>query len=207
MSRDVAADKNRNLQRWNLPDLGECSSGYSGRNTVNDLEECRQQAYREGYDLGRSEGQEAGRQGMAEQAMNLKKLMHSMTRPLDNLDQKVEEELLKLVFAIVRQLVGHEVGENPGYIATVVHEAVSVLPAASRNLQIYLHPEDVQLVHELLPGQDSETRWHLCEDLSVERGGCRVVTESSQVDATVNARLDNIIALLFGDASDEGVSG
>ena len=50
---------------------------------------------------------------------------------------------------------------------------------------LHLHPEDAQLVHELLPASDSETQWHIIEDVSVGRGGCRVATDTSQVDATV----------------------
>ena len=118
----------------------------------------------------------------------------------------MEEELLELVFMIVRQLVGNEIRANPEQIMTVVHKAVAVLPSASRNLQLHLHPQDAELVHKLLPASDSETQWHIIEDLSVERGGCRVATDTSRVDATVAARLNNIIASLAGGESDEEAS-
>jgi flagellar assembly protein FliH len=62
------------------------------------------------------------------------------------------------------------------------------------------------LVHELLPASDSETQWKVIEDVSVGRGGCRVVTDTSQVDATVEARLNNIIDLLTDDEYDERTS-
>jgi len=132
--------------------------------------------------------------------------MCALTRPFEDLDQKVEEELLELVFAIVRQLVGSEIRANPEQIMTIVHKAVAVLPSASRNLQLHLHPEDAQLVHKLLPASDSETQWHIIEDISVGRGGCRVTTDTSQVDATVEARLNNIIASLVGGEYDEDAS-
>lgn len=206
MSRDIAVDNENNCQRWNLPELGEPDNDCSAQMTAGDLEEFQQQAYQDGFDRGRREGQEAGRQAMAEQAGRLEQLMCTLTRPFEDLDQQVEEELLELVFVIVRQLVGNEIRENPGQIMAIVHKAVAVLPSASRNLQLYLHPEDARLVHELLPGSDGETPWHIIEDTSVGRGGCRIATDTSQVDATVEARLDNIIASLVGGKSDEDAS-
>ena len=202
MSRDVAVDKAGNCRRWSLPELGNTDTGYSGQLSAGELEKVQQQAYQEGFERGRREGQVAGRQAMAEQAGNFEQLMCALTRPFEDLDQKVEEELLELVFVIVRQLVGNEISANPGQIMTIVHKAVAVLPSASRNLQLYLHPDDAQLVHELLPALNSETQWQVIEDVSVGRGGCRVVTDTSQVDATIEARLNNIIDLLAGGEDD-----
>ena len=204
MSRDVAVDNESDCQRWSLPELGEPDIDCSGQMTAEEQEQFQQQAYQEGFDRGRREGQEAGRQAMAGQAGQLEQLMRTLTRPFEDLDQSVEEELLELVFAIVRQLVGSEIRENPEQILTVVRKAVAVLPSASRNLQLHLHPEDAGLVHELLPAPDSETQWHIIEDPSVGRGGCRVATDTSQVDATIEARINNIVASLAGGESDEG---
>ena len=206
MSSDMTVAKESDCQRWSLPELGESEIDCSGRMTAGELEKFQQQAYREGFDRGRREGQEAGRQAMAEQAGKLEQLMCTLTRPFEELDRKVEEELLELVFVIVRQLVGNEIRANPEQIMTVVHKAVAVLPSASCNLQLHLHPEDAELVHKRLPAAESETRWHIIEDLSVERGGCRVTTDTSRVDATVAARLNNIIASLADGESDDEVS-
>jgi flagellar assembly protein FliH len=203
MSRVLDEDNGDTCQRWRLPELGQSGNGYSGRVTPEALEKIQQQAYQEGFERGRREGQDAGRQAMAAGADQLQQLMSALTRPFEDLDQAVEEELLALVFAIVRQLVGNEFRENPGQIRTIVRQAVAALPGASRNLQLHLHPEDAQLVHELLPASGSETLWHIVEDITVGRGGCRVATDTSQVDATVEARLKNIIAALVGSEYDE----
>jgi flagellar assembly protein FliH len=203
MSRIMDEDNENKCQRWSLPELGQSGNGYTGQMTAEELEEIQQQAYQEGFESGRRDGRDAGRQAMAEGASQLQQLMCALTRPFEDLDQVVEEELLELVFAIARQLVGNEIRENPEQIMTIVHKAVAVLPSASRNLQLHLHPEDAQLVHELLPASDSETLWHIIEDISVDRGGCRVANDTSQVDATLEVRLNNIIASLAGGESEE----
>ena len=206
MSRNMAADNENTCQRWSLPELGESDFSNSVQTTGGKLEELQQQAYREGFDRGHREGQDAGRQAMAEQAGKFEQLMGTLTRPFEELDQNVEKELLALVFAIVRQLVGSEIRAKPEWILTIVREAMAALPSASRNLNVYLHPDDAQLVHEQLPVSDSEKQWRIVEDLSVARGGCRVVTETSQVDATLDARLNNIIAALVAGEYGEGTT-
>ena len=143
---------------------------------------------------------------MAQQAGQLQQLMCALAQPFEDLDQEVEEQLLGLVFAIVRQLVGSEIRANPELIMSIVHKTVAVLPGASRNLQLHLHPEDAQLVHDLLPASDGETAWHVIEDISVDRGGCRVSTDTSQVDATIEARLNNIINSLADSEYDRDAS-
>jgi flagellar assembly protein FliH len=204
MSSDMTADNESSCQRWNLPELDESSIACPVQSATGKLDELQQQTYQEGFEHGRREGQDAGRQAMAEQAGKLEQLMTTLTRPFEDLDQKVEKELLALVFAIVRQLAGNEISANPEWILTIVREALAALPSASRNLRVYLHPEDARLVHEQLPLAGSEKQWQIVEDLSVDRGGCRVVTETSQVDATLEARLNNIItALVAGECGED----
>lgn len=196
-------DNVSNFQRWDLPELGESVTGNTGRMTPGELEKFQQQAYQEGFERGRRDGLDAGKQAMVEQARQLEQLMCALTSPFEELDEQVEEELLELVFAIVRQLAGREIRENPEQILELVHKTISMLPSASRNLQLYLHPDDVQLVHDILPAADSRTPWHVIEDISVGRGCCRVSTDTSRIDATLEARLNNIINSLVGSEPDK----
>ncbi|MGB5180261.1 MAG: FliH/SctL family protein [Gammaproteobacteria bacterium] len=202
MSSVVDGDNVDKFQRWDLPELGDSGTGYAGPMTPGEMEKLQQQAYQEGFERGHRDGLDAGRQAVAEQARQLEQLLGALTRPFEELDEQVEEELLELVFAIVRQLAGNEISENPEQILALVHKTVAMLPSASRNLQLYLHPDDLQLVHDILPAADSSTPWHVIEDISVGRGGCRVSTETSRVDATLETRLANIVNSLLGGDHD-----
>lgn len=203
MSSAVKESNEDKCQPWSLPDLGQSDTGYTGKVKAEELEEIQQQAYQEGFERGRREGLDAGRQEMVDGVIQLEQLMCALARPFEDLDKAVEQELLELVFSITRQLLGSEIQANPAQIMTIVRRAVAVLPSASRDLQLHLHPEDARLVHEMLPASDGETQWHIIEDITVGRGGCRVATDTSQVDATVEARLENIIATLLGSEADE----
>jgi len=102
-----------------------------------------------------------------------------------------------LGLAIVRQLVRREVKTDPGQIVGVVREALGILPVASRNVRVVLNPDDAALVREVYALSEGELSWKIVEDPVVARGGCRVLTETSQVDATLESRLAALIAPLL----------
>jgi flagellar assembly protein FliH len=87
---------------------------------------------------------------------------------------------------------------DPNQIVGVMREAMALLPVNSRNIRVLLHPDDAEIVHELYAVGEGGEGWKVVEDPVVQRGGCRVVTDTSQVDATLESRLHNLIAPLIG---------
>jgi flagellar assembly protein FliH len=172
------------------------------------LEQLQKAAYQEGYEAGRKEGFEFGHKEGLEQARKdlehyssqFERLLQTFEHPLRELDNQVERELLSLVIATVRQLVRREVKSDPSLIIGVVREALSILPVNSRNVRLQVHPEDAELIREIYALGDTEVGWHLVEDPVINRGGCKVVTDTSQVDATLDTRLASLIAPLLAGA-------
>lgn len=205
------------FQRWQLPLVEDISGAVadakkdksSGLMTAEQIERIQAQAHKEAYDAGYLEGKQAGlKAGEVEvrrQSALLGKLLASLERPFHELDGEVEEELLQLAFGIARQLVRRELKADPGQVIAVVQEAIAALPVASRHVRVHLHPEDVRLVGETLPAADGERHWVLVEDPSVKRGDCRVLSENSQVDATLERRIAALTTqLMGGDREDDG---
>jgi flagellar assembly protein FliH len=115
------------------------------------------------------------------------------------LDAPVLEQLADLVVIITRQFVRRELSRAPGEIVRVVREGLAALPVSGMRIRVHLHPEDVRLVAEALPPESLERSLVLVEDLTVSRGGARLETEVSQIDASVESRLAAIAAEIFGD--------
>lgn len=207
MSRILKQDHGNDCVRWNIPEL--TAEAGDARNmvplTAGQAEEIQRQAYEEGYELGRREGQADGRREMSEQAGVLDQLLHAMTRPLEALDQEVEQALVSLSIAIARQLVRREIKTDPGQIVAVVKEAIAALPAASRALRLSLNPEDAQLVRELLTVPDGDGAWQIIEDATLSRGDCQVTTDVSRIDATMDSRLNSVVAALMGGERKEDI--
>lgn len=168
--------------------------------TAQELEVLRQSAHLEGFAAGRSEGLRQGAEEVQAQLEVLRSLIGSLARPLERLDARVEEELVALAITLVRQLTRREVRTEPGVIAAAVREAISVLPLSAREIVIKVHPEDAALLRELYPEPAVEEGpgWRLIESPAITRGGCVVVTSTSEVDATVERRLAAAIRHVFG---------
>jgi|LakWasMet43_HOW7_FD_contig_111_5164_length_3115_multi_3_in_0_out_0_2 flagellar assembly protein FliH len=190
--------------------------------TVEQIEAMQKQAYDEAFEHGRQEGFEQGKtegfeegkkQGFEEgsklgyeenlhllqkQASEFSRLMETLSEPLKKLDETVEAELVRLAIGIAGQIIRREIKHNPGEIIAVIREAIKVLPLASHNVTLNLHPEDAELVRSMLKLDDSLPPWRLVENPLISRGGCTVETEVSSIDATVENRLAAVVATVLG---------
>ena len=63
---------------------------------------------------------------------------------------------------------------------------------------ILLHPEDATLVRETFATHATKQSWTLVEDALVSRGGCRIETDVSKLDVTLESRLAAMAATLLG---------
>lgn len=136
---------------------------------------------------------------LAEQSAYLVQLLDNLTHPVEALDEAVEEQLLQLTISVARQLVRRELKTDPGEIIAIIREALALLPVGKRDIQIYLNPEDTQLVKASFSlAEDDRRSWQLLEDPTISRGGCRLVSNDSQIDASVEKRLTAVATKLLG---------
>lgn len=191
--------------------------------TVEQIEVMQQQAYNEAFEQGRAQGYEAGlQQGLAKghedgfakgqqqgyqegrhllqkQVADLNSILETLNEPIKQLDQQIESELVQLALAVASQIIRREIRLHPDEIVAVVREAINVLPIASQKITLSLHPDDAELVRDILKLDDSLPSWRLQENPLLTRGGCTVETETSSIDATLEKRLTAVIAKVLGD--------
>jgi len=144
------------------------------------------------------EGLAQGQSEIQHQVKNLSALMASLAMPLPDLDNQVVDELVQLSMAVVRQMVRRELKISPGEIVAVVREALNLLPVAAAEITLELHPEDAKIIRENLLHPDASSSWKIVEDTLLTRGGCRVLTNTSRIDATVEKRMNAVIAEVMG---------
>ena len=166
---------------------------------------------REAWDAGHAAGREAGFNAMRAEQQRLNDELLERTRrfghildllakPLQELDDSVCESLAAVVEAIVRQLMRRELKTGPEQIIGVVRTAVAELPMAARDVRVHLHPDDAALLREKLVEPASDRAWRVVEDPVLTRGGCRVSSENSTIDARLEARIGAAVALVLGEA-------
>lgn len=194
MSDDAAATR---AAAWNVPTFDKPDS--AALPTAGRLEELQKEVHDEAWQSGHAEGLAAGEAAVRARAERFDELLHALSKPFDRLDDSVEKQLVELSIAIVKQLFRREIKVNPSHVIGVVREAIQLLPIASRNVQVHLHPEDAALVRETLSPAEGEPAWTIVEDPLISQGGCRITTDNSQIDATSEARLQAVIHAALGD--------
>ncbi|MDH3747776.1 MAG: FliH/SctL family protein [Gammaproteobacteria bacterium] len=194
MSDKPAADE---PVRWDVPAIdGGSGKGYM---TAGRLESIQKDAYEEAWKRGHADGLQAGELAAKERVDRLDQLLVAMARPFDELDEQIEKQLVELAMTSVRQLFRREISQEPTHVIGVVREAIQLLPIASNNVQVHLHPEDAVIIREYLSPAEGEPAWVIVEDPLTSKGGCQVTTENSQIDASAEARLNALIQSIAGD--------
>jgi len=165
----------------------------------NGYQEGRQKGHDEGYKTGYDTGYEEGMAKVKQDGRQIQQLLGLLSEPLKELDEQIEQELVTLAMQVARHLVRREIKAEPGQVLAVVREAIAALPSSSRKVYFYLHPDDAELVRSAFSIDKASASWEITEDPTLTRGGCRVNTDVSRIDATVEKRLAEVIAHGWGD--------
>ncbi|MCC6171067.1 MAG: flagellar assembly protein FliH [Gammaproteobacteria bacterium] len=173
------------------------------------LEAEYQQAWRNGFEEGRREGLAAGTSQIEARQRELdaridavETLLVAMSRPLERLDETAAAELARLALTTGAQLARRELRHDPAQLIAIIRDCVDVLPASARHVRVHLHPADAAVIRERLAQPAAERAWSIVEDPVMARGGCRVSSESSQIDARFDSRVAAVVAAVLGDERD-----
>jgi flagellar assembly protein FliH len=191
--------------RWELPQIDGPVLARNRRPA--DLQGIEREAWQQGFAEGREAGiaavrkeQQATSTELDRRAQNLACILDYMSKPIAALDIEVQRQLATLAGAIARQIVRREIKLHPDEIVAVIRETVALLPLTAREVRVHLNPEDAQLVRSRLAEATADRAWSIAEDPIIARGGCRVSSESSSIDAQLEQRLGAAIAAALGDA-------
>jgi len=170
------------------------------------------QGHLAGHSEGHSEGLSAGQQTGTEQGLaagtakgelaeakkNKEKLavFEALTAAfkaqMPHEQAELEQALLSLSIRIARQIIRDELRAEPSHIAAVVHAAVQSLPNPDEKLTLSVNPSELEFVTSF-----AEKHWQLEGDASVSVGGCKIKTQYSYVDYTLEHRFDAAVRHLM----------
>jgi flagellar assembly protein FliH len=192
------------VQSWAPP--GANGTVISRRRRVEDLQLLEREAWEKGLTAGRTAGEaelrrehQAYSEQLATQVQRLDQILKLLNAPLAALDTAVEAQLAEAVTVMARAVVRQELQLQPERIIALVRECVGRLPLTAREVRVHLHPDDAALIRERLAAPQAERAWQLVEDPVLSRGGCRISSENSTVDARVESLLQAATAALLGE--------
>lgn len=205
---DIADDEQVSVEAWKLPEFAaRMEESATKPPSLDELESIREQARKEGFQAGLQEGRREGRLAMQKSDMDRQRhwleLMKGLNAPYQLLDERLEKEVIDLVVSFARQLVHHELVTQADDITMIVRHALKALPSANENIRVHLNPQDAAMVRDVMKDSMQEEAWTVVDDSQLKRGDCVVNTENSQVDATLESRMNSLIAKLLGMSPDE----
>lgn len=176
--------------------------------TLADIEEIREnaakegfsQGHQEGFDQGYAEGKQqgyeqalkAGEDEVQQQLAILDQLCKSFSNPVAEQEHALEALLISLVQRFAKAVIDTEINSSPQPLLEAVKAALAELPSTVSSAEVHLHPDDLAYVASLPPQKGVE--W--VADPAVERGGCLIQSDNTQVDHSVASRFDQIVEQL-----------
>ena len=196
------------VSRWDLPSVEGAAMPRPGAKGVNvmHLSIIEREAWDHGFKDGHVEGVRKGEAELAKRInevnakiVALEAIIGTLAKPLEQLDEQVETELTRLTLTLAKHLVRRELKIDPSQVIGIIRHTVALLPLATRNIRIHLHPDDAAVVREKLAQPQGDQQWQLIEDPLMARGGCRVTSDNSSIDARFETAVAAALSGLLGD--------
>ena len=172
---------------WRAPEVEDSREEYPV-----DSEAARKLAWEQAYSDGYTIGIEAGTRDARQRMGYLHEILESLARPFADLDEAVAGQLTTLVRAIVEQLARREISCDPSVLGELVDEGLAALPVAGSSVRILVNPDDAAFMAQYIE-EKSDLDYEIKSDASMSRGGCRLETNVSSIDATLETRLGRLI--------------
>ena len=179
--------------------------------TLEELESIRQEAYNEGFATGEKEGfhstqlkvRQEAEVALAAKLASLEQLMAHLFDPIADQDTQIERGVVLLVEHIARKVIQRELTNDSRQIGNVLRDALKLLPMGAQNVRIFINPQDFAQVKALR--ERHEETWRILEDDSLQAGGCRIETEHSRIDASIETRISLAMAKMYDQMHEQAL--
>jgi flagellar assembly protein FliH len=152
--------------------------------------------YQAGFDQGHAQGFEKGRQEALAEAARLASVATAFKSALDGVQSELSESLVALALDIAQQVVRQHIAHDPAALIACAREVLATEPALAGAPQLVVHPADLPVVEAYLKEELESLGWSVRTDPAIERGGCRALAASGEVDASVATRWERVAAAL-----------
>jgi flagellar assembly protein FliH len=159
--------------------------------------------FAKGFAQGEKAGAAAAQQQNAALAKQLTATLEDLMRVRTDMIRHTEKQMVQLALAVARRVVHREVATNTETLMAMMRVALERLSDAAK-VTVRLHPVDHQSVMAGLGG-GLGSQVSLAADPRIARGGCKVESEYGDIDAGVDAQIQEIARALLAD--ERGANG
>ena len=131
----------------------------------------------------------------------LKALIAGMNEVMQDFEQSLANDVLSMSLELAKLIVRQSLRVKPDAVVAVVREAVESLARRGRSDHASTPSRRCRAAAHGRRERSSlrRTAWKIVEDEHIERGGCRLETPTTEVDATLETRWRRVIAALGRD--------
>ena len=199
MSGIVGGSEEETAEAANIVDEARRRAEDLVRRASLEADAIREHAQRQGYDAGYTTGAQDARAELADSLALVQRVAAEGTGIRNDLLRRSEHEMVEMVIAALRAILGERATDDATLVAQTVRHALQ-RAAAQNVVRVRVHPDQVGLVIAELTDADGEAPpFEVFADGAVGIGGCVVDTTHGRVDARLDVQLD-AIALLLRDA-------
>jgi flagellar assembly protein FliH len=159
---------------------------------------------KESYQKGRDDALKENQENVKLLCQSLQKAIEDLKHERDNIWDKCEKEIIKLILAIAKKAVYEEISQNSSkIIESVVVDALNKVKE-NKILRVHVNREDAEKLKAMkVAGLTADgEEYEMISDGDISRGGCRVITDCGGVDARVETRWGEIVSA-FGEHNPE----
>jgi len=157
-----------------------------------------QEIFARGFAQGQQAAGAAAQQETAALAKKLAATLDDLVRVRNEMIRHTEKQMVQLALAVARRVLHREVSVDPTVLLTMMRVALERVSDAAR-VTVRLHPADHQSVTAAVADSPTSEQVTLAADARIPRGGCKVESEYGDIDAGVDAQIQEIARALLGD--------
>lgn len=158
-------------------------------------------AFKKGYSEGLKKGTEDGYKNTGEIREKAKGMLEEAHRVTREYVDSQRQEIAGLAFCIAEKIIKCQIDMNESVVFNIVKDSIDAA-VVKNQVVIRINPMDYALVEcrmeELSKLIGESIIINLIRDGEIGRGGCRIESESTIVDAAIDSQLQNIKEILLG---------
>lgn len=160
-----------------------------------------------GYKQGYQEGERAARLELAEEIdaqkmialETITQLVANFQSALHLLDEKIVPKLASIAALAAQKIIGQLPDCIHKQLVSIIQELINTYPPLGENIQLRVNPCDVSSIETLFANELAKYGWKLTIDAEIESGGCKLLSEKTEIDATLSGKWQAIMVAINKD--------
>lgn len=143
---------------------------------------------KEGFQKGFVSGEQTGKQTFLDAAKPVNELYQRLSDWQAEREQQQRHMICELVQKVAQQVIRAELTLMPQQILSLVDETLDAMPGKTESVTVHLNPQDLDRIRQV--NADLPQSWKLVANKELPAGGCHLVTDDAEADASCDSRLE-----------------